>query len=176
MRVGSEFKVGTHEGGRSGLDGPCQGLPAVDLEVWFNEGLLRVLKAPIQAAKTISRSTTPPGTDSTSPTSSQESSTLQYQSVEALPTGSCEEPKDSEAQTRKCFRGSRHNQVRAFTLEDRMTISLAELLRDSAYKLSQFKPKQIQALEARISMKETGKNPVPYLTCLVRAKPIRVTP
>jgi len=57
-----------------------------------------------------------------------------------------------------------------------MTISLAELLRDSAYKLSQFKSEQIQALEARITMKETGKNPAPYVTCLVRAKPIRVTP
>jgi hypothetical protein len=32
--------------------------------------------------------------------------------------------------------------------ENLMTISLAELLKDSAYKLTQFKPAQIQALEA----------------------------
>ena len=57
-----------------------------------------------------------------------------------------------------------------------MTISLAELLRDSAYKLSQFTPEQIKALETRITLKVTGKNLVPYVTCLVRAKPIKVTP
>jgi type I restriction enzyme M protein len=39
-----------------------------------------------------------------------------------------------------------------------MTISLAELLKDSAYKLTQFKLAQIQALEASITMKETEKN------------------
>lgn len=51
-----------------------------------------------------------------------------------------------------------------------MTISLAELLKDSAYKLTQFKPAQIQALETSIAMKETEKNSVPYVTCLVRGK------
>ena len=34
-----------------------------------------------------------------------------------------------------------------------MTISLAELLKDSAYKLTQFKSAQIQALESNITMK-----------------------
>jgi hypothetical protein len=57
-----------------------------------------------------------------------------------------------------------------------MTISLAELLKDSAYKLTQFKPAQIQALETSITMKETEKNPVPYVSCLVRSKPIKLTP
>jgi type I restriction enzyme M protein len=33
---------------------------------------------------------------------------------------------------------------------------LSDLLRDSAYKLTQFKPAQIQALEASITMKSTG--------------------
>ncbi len=47
------------------------------------------------------------------------------------------------------------------------TINLSELLRDSAYKLTQFKAAQIQALEASISMKDTGKNSVPYVTCLL---------
>ena len=42
-----------------------------------------------------------------------------------------------------------------------MTISLAELLKDSAYKLTQFKPAQIQALESSITMKDTGKNLAP---------------
>jgi hypothetical protein len=43
-----------------------------------------------------------------------------------------------------------------------MTITLAELLKDSAYKLTQLKPAQIQALKANITMKETEKNSVPY--------------
>jgi type I restriction enzyme M protein len=55
-------------------------------------------------------------------------------------------------------------------------ITLSDLLRDTAYKLTQFKPAQIQALEAGITMKDTGKNPTPYVTCLVRGKPIKLTP
>ena len=55
-------------------------------------------------------------------------------------------------------------------------IKLSDLLRDSAYKLTQFKSAQIQALEASITMKDTGKNPSPYVTCLVRGKPIKLTP
>ena len=57
-----------------------------------------------------------------------------------------------------------------------MTISLAELLKDSAYKLTQFKPAQIQALEASITMKDTEKSSAPYVSCLVRGKPIKLTP
>lgn len=56
-----------------------------------------------------------------------------------------------------------------------MTITIAELLKDSAYKLGQFKPEQIKALEATITVKENGKK-VPYVTCLVRGKPIKLTP
>ena len=55
-------------------------------------------------------------------------------------------------------------------------IKLSDLLRDSAYKLTQFKPQQIQSLEASIKMKDTGKTTVPYVTCLVRGKPIKLTP
>ena len=55
-------------------------------------------------------------------------------------------------------------------------IKLSDLLRDSAYKLTQFKPSQIQALETSITEKETGKASVPYVTCLVRGKPIKLTP
>ena len=57
-----------------------------------------------------------------------------------------------------------------------MTITIAELLKDSAYKLGQFKPEQIAALEAAITIKDSGKKPAPYVTCLVRGKPIRLTP
>lgn len=55
-------------------------------------------------------------------------------------------------------------------------IKLSDLLRDSAYKLTQFKSAQIKVLEANITMKDTGKNPTPYVTCLVRGKPIKLTP
>ena len=57
-----------------------------------------------------------------------------------------------------------------------MNITLAQLLKDSAYKLTQFKPAQIQALEAHITMKESAKTSAPYVTCLVRGKPIKLTP
>lgn len=55
-------------------------------------------------------------------------------------------------------------------------ITLNQLLRDSAYKLTQFKAAQIQALEARITLKETAKTPVAYVNCLVRGKSIKLTP
>ena len=57
-----------------------------------------------------------------------------------------------------------------------MTITLATLLRDSAYKLSQFKSSQIAALEAAITIKDSGKKEAPYVNCLVRGKPIKLTP
>jgi type I restriction enzyme M protein len=62
------------------------------------------------------------------------------------------------------------------TQPKKQQIKLSDLLRDSAYKLTQFKTTQIEALEASITMKETGKNPTPYVTCLVRGKPIKLTP
>ncbi|MGZ8907503.1 MAG: type I restriction enzyme HsdR N-terminal domain-containing protein [Methylobacter sp.] len=55
-------------------------------------------------------------------------------------------------------------------------IKLFELLRDTAYKLTQFKSDQIQALEESITVKDTGKKPTPYINCLVRGKPIKLTP
>lgn len=57
-----------------------------------------------------------------------------------------------------------------------MTISLATLLKDSGYKLTQFTPAQISALEASITVKQTAKTSVPYVTCLIRGKPIKLTP
>lgn len=53
---------------------------------------------------------------------------------------------------------------------------LSDLLRDSAYKLTQFDEKKIAALEASITMKATGKNSAPHVTCLVRNKSIKLTP
>ena len=57
-----------------------------------------------------------------------------------------------------------------------MTTTLTELLKDSAYRLTQFKPEQIKSLENAITLKQTGKQLMPYVTCLVRGKPIRLTP
>ena len=57
-----------------------------------------------------------------------------------------------------------------------MTTAISDLLKDSAYKLSQFKPAQIAALESAITFKESGKKTAPYMTCLVRGKPIKLTP
>ena len=57
-----------------------------------------------------------------------------------------------------------------------MMITIAELLKDSAYKLGQFKPEQIAVLEAAITIKDSGKKPAPYVTCLVRGKPIKLIP
>lgn len=57
-----------------------------------------------------------------------------------------------------------------------MTTYLTELLKDSAYRLDQFKPEQIKKLEAAISLKDSGKKAAPYVTCVVRGKPIKLTP
>lgn len=57
-----------------------------------------------------------------------------------------------------------------------MTVTLADLLKDSAYRLDQFRPEHIAALEAGITLKEAGKAAAPYVTCLVRGKPIKLTP
>ena len=47
-----------------------------------------------------------------------------------------------------------------------MTISLEVLLKDSAYKLGQFKPAHINALQAAITLKDASEKPTPYLACL----------
>ena len=57
-----------------------------------------------------------------------------------------------------------------------MTTHLTELLKDSAYRLTQFKPAQVAALEKSITLKQSGKQPVPYVNCLARGKPIKLTP
>lgn len=58
-----------------------------------------------------------------------------------------------------------------------MPISLSSILKDSEYKLDQFSPEQITALESSIITK-TDKNgkEVFYVKCLVREKEIKLTP
>lgn len=55
-------------------------------------------------------------------------------------------------------------------------MKLAEILKDSNYKLTQFNLVEIQNLENHIFLKEVrGKN-IPYINCLVRKKDIKLTP
>ena len=54
--------------------------------------------------------------------------------------------------------------------------TIAEILKDSAYKLGQFRPEQIKALESAITLKESGQKAAAYATCLVRGKPVKLTP
>lgn len=55
-------------------------------------------------------------------------------------------------------------------------MNLADILRDSNYKLSQFTPAEIEQLEQSITFKETKGGDVPYTVCLVRQKLIKLTP
>ena len=57
-----------------------------------------------------------------------------------------------------------------------MTFKLADFLKDSNFKLTQFRQHQIEALEKRVILSESGKKTVPYVECLVRNQPIRLTP
>ncbi|MGC9352577.1 MAG: type I restriction enzyme HsdR N-terminal domain-containing protein, partial [Mariniphaga sp.] len=55
-------------------------------------------------------------------------------------------------------------------------MKLAEILKDSNYKLTQFNLVEIQNLENRIFLKEVRKNKVPYIKCVIRGKEIKLTP
>ena len=55
-------------------------------------------------------------------------------------------------------------------------MNLAEILKDSEYKLSQFKAGEVAWLEQSIFLKSSAKGDVPYIKCLVRGKDIRLTP
>jgi type I restriction enzyme M protein len=57
-----------------------------------------------------------------------------------------------------------------------MTYDLHTLLQDSKYKLSQFSDTHITAFEQRIFTKEVRGKEMPYTTCLIRNKAIKVTP
>lgn len=57
-----------------------------------------------------------------------------------------------------------------------MAMTLTEVLKDSSHHLDQFTDKQIAQLEARITTRDTKSGPAPYVDCLVRGKPIKLTP
>lgn len=53
---------------------------------------------------------------------------------------------------------------------------LADILKDTNYKLSQFTPDEIEQLEGSITLKASKSGDTPYTTCLVRKKSIKLTP
>lgn len=56
-------------------------------------------------------------------------------------------------------------------------MTLSEILKDSNYKLTQFNLLEQDKLEKRIKTRKDNKNkPVPYITCLIRNKDIKLTP
>ncbi len=55
-------------------------------------------------------------------------------------------------------------------------MTLAEILKDSKYKLTQFSETQIKALEESICIEEKRGKKAPYVNCLVRRKAIKLTP
>ncbi|MDF5709230.1 MAG: N-6 DNA methylase [Nostoc sp. S4] len=55
-------------------------------------------------------------------------------------------------------------------------MNLADILKDSNYKLSQFTAAEIEQLEQSITPKATKTGEVPYIVCLVRQKVIKLTP
>jgi len=55
-------------------------------------------------------------------------------------------------------------------------MNLANILKDSNYKLSQFTAAEIEQLEQSITLKTTKSGEFPYTVCLVRQKAIKLTP
>lgn len=55
-------------------------------------------------------------------------------------------------------------------------VSLAEILKDSNYKLSQFRQEEIDSLEQSIFIKQTKKGEIPYIKCIARGKDIQIKP
>lgn len=53
---------------------------------------------------------------------------------------------------------------------------LSDILKDSNYKLIQFSEEQIKLLEDGIVLKEKNGKQVPYITCIIREKEIKLTP
>ncbi|MDQ6977640.1 MAG: type I restriction enzyme HsdR N-terminal domain-containing protein, partial [Ghiorsea sp.] len=55
-------------------------------------------------------------------------------------------------------------------------MKLADILRDSNYKLTQFKPERIIEFEETIFLKTVRGKEVPHIQCLVRRKDIQLKP
>lgn len=59
---------------------------------------------------------------------------------------------------------------------DTATMTLADILKDSNYKLTQFSDEKVEFLEQNITVRETRGKDTPYIKCLVRKKEIKLTP
>lgn len=57
-----------------------------------------------------------------------------------------------------------------------MQASIHQIFKDSSYKLTQFTKAQIDKLASAITFKEAGGKSTPYVTCLVRGKPVKLSP
>jgi type I restriction enzyme M protein len=55
-------------------------------------------------------------------------------------------------------------------------MNLAEILKGSNYKLSQFNPLEIDSLERSLIIKQTKSGDTAYVNCLVRNKEIKLSP
>ena len=55
-------------------------------------------------------------------------------------------------------------------------LKIAEILKKSTYKLSQFNEEDVRDLEESITLKKTAKGETPYVQCRIREKQIRLTP
>jgi type I restriction enzyme M protein len=55
-------------------------------------------------------------------------------------------------------------------------MNLANILKDSDYKLSQFTAEEIDSLEQAVILKQTKSGEAPYVSCLIRHKEIRLSP
>ena len=56
-------------------------------------------------------------------------------------------------------------------------MNLADILKDSNYKLSQFSPLEIDSIERSLIIKQTKSGDAPYVNCLVRQnKEIKLSP
>lgn len=55
-------------------------------------------------------------------------------------------------------------------------MKLSDILKGSKFSLAQFTQDKIERLEKKIEVKAVNHKPVPYVNCLVRKKPIKLTP
>jgi type I restriction enzyme M protein len=60
-------------------------------------------------------------------------------------------------------------------VEDLKTMILADILKDSNYRLTQFSSEKIKILEEKIIVRETKGKATPFINCLVRKKEIKLT-
>jgi type I restriction enzyme M protein len=61
-------------------------------------------------------------------------------------------------------------------MEEIIKMTLADILKDSNYKLTQFSAEKVKFLEENIIVRETRGKGTPYINCLVRKKEIKLTP